>query len=151
MDAKSTDKMKKFMNNLIDISNRLRKLRDLRDISQPEMAEALNTPLPSYRSYEQGKRVIPVEFASKVTKEFNTTYNYLFQGEEDAPFNMIMEVVFWTRQLEVKHDITFSPEGFSKFVESTCKYLAAKQREDKDFSEDSMKDAVTELFKLKAA
>lgn len=65
------------------IVERLKDLRIAKNLSQPDMAKILNTPLATYRSYEYGKREPNHELLVKISNILDTSIDYLL-GNENA-------------------------------------------------------------------
>ncbi len=61
---------------------RIRNLREDKDLLQKDMAEYLNCSQVSYSRYELGKRDIPTEVWRKLARFHNTSIDYLV-GETD--------------------------------------------------------------------
>lgn len=65
----------------------LRRLRDLRtdkDLTQKQIAEFLCIGRTQYNRYENGKRDIPVDLLSKLSKFYETSIDYIV-GETNVP------------------------------------------------------------------
>lgn len=58
---------------------RLRNLREDRDISQQKMAEYLSVAQTTYSDYERGKINIPLDTLKKLALFFNTSIDYLLE------------------------------------------------------------------------
>ncbi len=56
---------------------RLKDLREDKDIYQKEIAKLLNISQQYYSEYENGKRPIPVEYLIKLAKFYNTSIDYI--------------------------------------------------------------------------
>ena len=56
---------------------RLKDLREDKDIYQKEVAKLLNISQQYYSEYENGKRPIPVEYLIKLAKFYNTSIDYI--------------------------------------------------------------------------
>ncbi len=57
---------------------RLKDLREDRDLTQQEVAEYLNMHRSVYRRYESGEREIPVWAVIKLSDYYKTTTDYIF-------------------------------------------------------------------------
>ena len=57
---------------------RLKDLREDRDLTQREVAEYLNMHRSVYRRYESGEREIPVWAVIKLSDYYKTTTDYIF-------------------------------------------------------------------------
>lgn len=56
---------------------RIRNLREDKDLSQNEIAKILNCSQTTYSRYETGELNIPVDSLIKLAKYFNTSIDYL--------------------------------------------------------------------------
>lgn len=65
------------------ISNRLRDLRDDKDLKQKDLANYLNCSQVAYSHYELGKRDIPNEVLIALAKFYNTTTDYILGLTDD--------------------------------------------------------------------
>lgn len=63
--------------NLIKMKNRLRNLREDKDLTQREMAQILNMSQTGYSKYETGENDIPTSILIKVAIFFDTSIDYL--------------------------------------------------------------------------
>jgi transcriptional regulator with XRE-family HTH domain len=59
--------------------DRLRKLREERDLKQKEIATKLNIGITTYNNYEKGVREPDFEVLKKFAKFFNVTTDYLLE------------------------------------------------------------------------
>ena len=57
--------------------NRLRELREDRDLLQSDISKVLNVSQVAYSYYELGKRQIPIDLLKKLAKYYNTSVDYL--------------------------------------------------------------------------
>lgn len=64
------------------IAERIKGLRDIKGISAAEMARELNIPLESYLDYESGEVDIPVGILYQLAQKFNFQLSTLITGEE---------------------------------------------------------------------
>ncbi|MBN2959092.1 MAG: helix-turn-helix transcriptional regulator [Streptococcus gordonii] len=65
------------------MSNRLKKLRKEKGLTQADLAKVLNTNQSQYGKYENGKTNLSIENAKKVAKYFGVTIDYLLGSESD--------------------------------------------------------------------
>ncbi len=63
--------------------NRLKEIREDRDLRQEDIAKVLNTTQQYYSDYELGVRVIPLERVSKLADFYGTSIDYLV-GKTDV-------------------------------------------------------------------
>lgn len=83
---------------VVQISNRIRELREISDISQQELANKLNISLETYMEYENANVGIPistlyeiagylgVEFSELLTGSTPRLHNYCYVKKGEAPF-----------------------------------------------------------------
>ena len=57
--------------------NRLKEIREDKDLKQSDIAKILHTTQQQYSKYELGLQVIPVERLVKLAKFYNTSVDYL--------------------------------------------------------------------------
>ena len=62
---------------ILMIRNRLRDLRNDKDLKQKDLAEYLNCSQVAYSHYELGKRDIPTEVLVALAKFYNTSIDYI--------------------------------------------------------------------------
>lgn len=58
---------------------RIRNLREDNDLTQSDMADALNITQRAYSYYESGARSLPIEILIALAKYFNTSTDYLLE------------------------------------------------------------------------
>ena len=56
---------------------RLKEIREDKDLKQNEVAEALGIKQQQYSEYEIGKRLIPINYLYKLALFYNTSVDYL--------------------------------------------------------------------------
>ena len=67
--------------------NRLRDLREDKDLKQKDMAELLKIHQTTYSDYELGKLNIPVEALRQLAEFYNTSVDYLLDlTDERRPY-----------------------------------------------------------------
>lgn len=64
--------------------NRLRELREDKDLLQKDIAEVLNCTQVCYSRYELGKRDIPTEVLVKLSDYYSVSIDYIL-GQTDNP------------------------------------------------------------------
>ena len=69
------------------IYKRIRDLREDRDLTQKEMAKALNCSQQVYSNYELGQRDIPTDILIKLSVFYNVSTDYIL-GISDNPRKM---------------------------------------------------------------
>ena len=57
--------------------NRLRDLREDRDMTQAEVAKIFFLQVTQYRRYENGESDLPLEWAKKFAKYYNVSIDYI--------------------------------------------------------------------------
>ncbi len=57
--------------------SRLKEIREDKDLNQKEVAEAIGIKQQQYSEYEIGKRLIPINYLSKLALFYNTSTDYL--------------------------------------------------------------------------
>ena len=66
---------------------RIRNLREDRDLKQAEMASFLNCTQACYSNYENGKRDIPIEILMMLADFYNVSVDYLLgRTNEKRPY-----------------------------------------------------------------
>ena len=63
---------------------RIRDLREDRDLTQKEIAKALNCSQQVYSNYELGQRDIPTDVLIKLSKYYDVSVDYIL-GLSDSP------------------------------------------------------------------
>lgn len=67
--------------------NRIREVREDKDLSQTDIAKILNTSQQQYSKYELGLRSIPIEKLDKLADYYNTSIDYLVgRTDERTPY-----------------------------------------------------------------
>ena len=67
--------------------NRLKEIREDRDINQQEIAELLNPPQHQYSKYELGIQLIPNDRLNMLADFYNTSIDYLVgRTDERRPY-----------------------------------------------------------------
>ena len=64
--------------------NRLRDLREDRDMTQAEVAKMFYLQVTQYRRYENGESDLPLEWAKKFAKYYGVSIDYI-AGQTDIP------------------------------------------------------------------
>ena len=64
--------------------NRLRDLREDRDMTQAEVAKIFYLQVTQYRRYENGESDLPLEWAKKFAKYYGVSIDYI-AGQTDIP------------------------------------------------------------------
>ena len=66
------------------VYQRIRDMREDRDLTQKQLAEVLSCSQQVYSNYELGQREIPLELLIRLARFYNTSIDYLL-GESDDP------------------------------------------------------------------
>lgn len=67
--------------------NRLRELREDRDLLQVDVSKILSISQVAYSYYELEKRQIPIDLLKKLAKYYNTSIDYiLYLTDEKKPY-----------------------------------------------------------------
>lgn len=62
---------------------RIRDIREDKDLTQQNIADYLNLYLNQYRRYESGETTIPVNVLKKISKLYKVSMDYLTEIEEE--------------------------------------------------------------------
>lgn len=65
------------------VGERLRILRERRELTQDEIAELLGTSQSYYAQYENAKRQIPLDRAARLAEFYNVSMDYICGLSED--------------------------------------------------------------------
>lgn len=67
--------------------NRLKEIREDKDLFQKDLAKLLNVDQSNYSKYELGKINIPIEILHKLADFYNTSIDYLlYRTDERKPY-----------------------------------------------------------------
>lgn len=67
--------------------DRLKEIREDKDLSQKDIAKVLNVSQVAYSYYEIGKRQIPIDLLKKLAKFYNVSIDYLlYLTDERKPY-----------------------------------------------------------------
>ncbi len=67
---------------------RLKEIREDKDLLQKEVADYLNIKQQQYSEYEIGKRLIPINYLSDLADFYNTSIDYLIgKTDERKPYS----------------------------------------------------------------
>jgi len=135
----------------MNIGKRIKGLRQTRHFSQARMAQVLEIPLSTYRQYEQGTRQCSLEVVKRASKVFSISYDYILDGGNMTPYNTVLEVAKFIREIEEKQKHSFSPKGFEKLLIAACKHISVKTAEEDVFTEKDMREVVYFLVDLKTS
>ena len=78
------------INNNIEIGNRLRKLLEINNMTQAELAKKMDTTTATLSRYVTGKRQPKGEIVAKMAYLLNTTSDYILTGKEDKDSESIL-------------------------------------------------------------
>ena len=76
-------------NQLRQIADRIRYLREILEVSDEELASKINMPIDLYRSYESCEKDIPISMIYEVANVMNVDPTELLTGEEQLHSNQI--------------------------------------------------------------
>lgn len=68
---------------VMDVYQRLRDLREDKDLTQQELGEEIGIPQRTYSYYEKGQRMIPPEVLCRLADYYKTSVDYLL-GRTDV-------------------------------------------------------------------
>ena len=69
------------------MANRLRDIREDRDLNQAEIAKLINVHQTTYSDYERGNLNVPVEVLIKLADYYGTSVDYILGvTDETAPY-----------------------------------------------------------------
>ena len=80
------------------ILQRLRQVRLNKGLSQQDIADILSIPLPTYRSYEQGRREPNHEILKKMSDVLDVSIDYLL-GKDDLDSLFVSDPITGTNSL----------------------------------------------------
>lgn len=66
---------------------RIRELREDRDLTQKELAKALNCSQQVYSNYELGQRDIPTDILIKLSTLYNVSADYILEISDNQKIN----------------------------------------------------------------
>lgn len=68
--------------------DRLKEIRNDRDLLQRDVAEAIGIKRQQYSEYEIGKRLIPIHYICKLADYYNVSVDYLLgRTDEKRPYS----------------------------------------------------------------
>ena len=82
----------------MEINERIRALREDKDITQTELGKMLNIKQITLSQYERGKRQIPNEIIIKLAEIFDVTTDYIYGIEKKDKKDEVKEI---KEQLEI--------------------------------------------------
>ena len=72
---------------LVIVMNRLKELREDKDLFQKDIAKILNMSQTGYSQYEIGRNDVPTDILKKLSEYYNTSIDYLlYQTDERKPY-----------------------------------------------------------------
>lgn len=75
------------------VARRLTVFREVFQIGQKELGEAVGLSQPRYSLYETGKRLLPPEIAAAICERYPVTMDWLYRGDVDTlPMNILREI-----------------------------------------------------------
>ncbi|MDB1943713.1 helix-turn-helix transcriptional regulator [Clostridium tertium] len=111
------------------ISNRLKELRQEKDLLQKDVATYLNISTSAYGFYEQGKRTPDSEMMKKLSEFFNVSLDYLL-GKTDIRESAddILNGKEPTIALHSDYQYDELPDEAKKEIENFIEYVKAKYK-----------------------
>ena len=74
-------------NETMDVTDRIRNLREDRDLTQQEMADMLHISQRSYSHYEMGSRKIPLDVLIALADYYDCSIDYLLKRTNKKEIN----------------------------------------------------------------
>ena len=111
----------------VTISERIRRLRIQKGVSQKEFADQIGLHPAQYNRYEKGENIPATEILGKLADALNVSFDYLYEGEkEDA-----ITADFEDRELlEMFKEIEKLPTDKKEHIKYTLKsYIKAEKHE----------------------
>lgn len=68
----------------MEMYQRIRDLREDRDLSQQEVGQAIGVPQRTYSYYETGQRMLPPQILCRLADFYNTSVDYLLGRTDEA-------------------------------------------------------------------
>ena len=112
------------------LSNRLKNLREGRNLKQAEVAEYLSISQQSYSRYENGKRELPIYYLEPLSKLYNVSTDYLLGVSiSQSDISSISQRVYEGRSLRsiLEDIVTLDSENMALLV-SYIEFLKFKQK-----------------------
>lgn len=111
------------------ISNRLKELRQEKDLLQKDVANYLNISTSAYGFYEQGKRTPDSEMMKKLSEFFNVSLDYLL-GKTDIRESAddILNGKEPTIALHSDYQYDELPDEAKKEIENFIEFIKAKYK-----------------------
>lgn len=111
------------------ISNRLKELRQEKDLLQKDIANYLNISTSAYGFYEQGKRTPDTEIIKKLSEFFNVSLDYLL-GKTDIRESAddILSGKEPTIALHSDYEYDKLPDEAKKEIENFIEYIKIKYK-----------------------
>lgn len=119
----------------IRFSNRLKELRQNRDVMQLELAKTLNVHKTTISNWENGKRFPDEDMLNKIAEYFNVSMNYLLGKDEIIEGESISNAIKRRVYLEMTDD--------GKIINSIAAQLIQRLIDEKIISEDGSIDENT--------
>ncbi|HHV8181851.1 TPA: helix-turn-helix transcriptional regulator [Streptococcus pneumoniae] len=106
------------------MSNRLKKLRKEKGLTQADLAKVLNTNQSQYGKYENGKTNLSLENAQILSEYFGVSIAYLLGYEENSTVNKPNATIL----IELVKELSFISEKKSKLLQEYIE-LDKKERD----------------------
>ena len=112
-------------------ANNLRKLREAKCLTQPELAEQFGSTQSAISNYESGTREPDISLLMKFADFFDVTIDYLV-GRTDLPYRVGSGNIFYTNlEKEILLLCRELPTEDQEMMASVGRYLREKNREKK--------------------
>ena len=112
-------------------ANNLRKLREAKCLTQPELAEQFGSTQSAISNYESGTREPDISLLMKFADFFDVTIDYLV-GRTDLPYRVDSGNIFYTNlEKEILLLCRELPTEDQEMMASVGRYLREKNREKK--------------------
>lgn len=114
--------------------NRLKELRDKKDLTQEQVAKAINIPTNTYRNYEKPGHSIPEKNIILLAKFFHTTTDYVLGTEENHHIDLTQitqdkrEIINLLKYLNEK-EIYYVKGYIDKLIENKKSIIEIKRGE----------------------
>jgi transcriptional regulator with XRE-family HTH domain len=108
--------------NVVEIGERLLRIRQEKKLSQADFAERLGVSLGAYKNYERGEREIPALILWSLFKEFDIDPLWVFEGDETD---------LQLTRVRPKHDLSLLVAiglGVEKAMEDACAKFSSKKK-----------------------
>lgn len=122
--------MEKRRTSDIVIGSNITNMRKKFNLTQKEVAQVLGVNLSTYKHYELGDRLVPLDIISDLSKFYKISSNYFFENMPELSIKEQMEVSNFMHKLQNNREkyIVFNPKGIKKTLEDTENKVQARAR-----------------------